>query len=140
MQQLDRALDRILPRVQKPARYTGGEFNSITKDWTDLKLKIALGYPDLYEAGMSNLRLGLIYHLLRWRAEWGGGGVYTPCPDMEAEMRKAGVPLFSIESRRPIADFDLICLSLAYEQTYTNVLTMLDLAGMPLRSAERGDE
>jgi radical SAM family uncharacterized protein len=132
-------LDRILPRVQKPARYTGGELNSIAKDWNSAAVKVALAFPDVYEVGMSNLGLGIIYHLVNAREGWLAERVYAPWPDMEAELRRVGLPLYALESRRPLAEFDLICFSFAYEQCFTNALTILDLAGLPLRAADRGD-
>ncbi|MFN8534135.1 MAG: TIGR03960 family B12-binding radical SAM protein [Dehalococcoidia bacterium] len=132
-------LDRILPRVQKPARYTGGELNSIVKDWSQAAVKVALAFPDVYEVGMSNLGLGLIYDLINRREDWLAERVYTPWPDMEAELRRAGLPLYALESKRPLAEFDLICFSFAYEQCFTNALTILDLAGLALRAADRDD-
>jgi radical SAM family uncharacterized protein len=135
----DRILDRILPNVQKPARYTGGEYNSIAKDWRDPQIltKIALVFPDVYDLGMSNLGLAILYDLLNKREDVLAERVYVPWPDMEAEMRAAGLPLYALESRCEVRDFDLIGISLPYEQLYTNVLTMLNLAGMPLLSEER---
>ncbi|MCL6646703.1 MAG: TIGR03960 family B12-binding radical SAM protein [Chloroflexi bacterium] len=133
-------LDRILPRVQKPARYTGGEFNSIVKDWSRVALKVALAFPDVYEIGMSNLGLAIIYDLVNQRDDWLAERVYAPWPDMEAELRRVGLPLYALESKRPLRDFDVICFSLAYEQGYTNALTILDLGGIPLQADQRGEE
>ncbi|MCI0660466.1 MAG: B12-binding domain-containing radical SAM protein, partial [Acidobacteria bacterium] len=135
----DRKLDRILPNVQKPARYIGGEYNSIEKDWSDPKIqtRVALVFPDVYDLGMSNLGLAILYDLLNERDDILAERVYIPWPDMEAEMRAAGLPLYALESRRALDEFDLIGVSLPYEQLYTNVLTMLDMAGMPLLSADR---
>src|SRR5262245_8596333 len=99
-------LDRILPRVQKPARYTGGEFNSVVKDWQQCAVKVALAFPDVYEVGMSNVGLGMIYDLINRRADWLAERVYTPWVDMEAELRRARLPLYALESRRPLTDFD----------------------------------
>ncbi len=135
----DRILDRILPQVQKPARYIGGEFNSINKDWDDPQIlsKVALLFPDVYDLGMSNLGLAILYDILNKRDDILAERVYVPWPDMEAQMREAELPLYALESRHELRDFDLIGISLPYEQLYTNVLTALDLANMPLLSVER---
>ena len=132
-------LDAILSRVSKPARYAGGEWNSVRKDWRQARVRLALAYPDVYEVGMSNFGLSILYEVVNRRAEFAAERVYAPWVDMEAELRGAGVPLFSLESRRPLRDFDVIGFSLAYELTYTNVLNMLDLGGVPLLARERGD-
>ncbi len=132
-------LDRILPIVTKPARYTGGEWNSITKDWDAIDVKVALIYPDTYEIGMSNLGLAILYDLVNKQPNALAERVYAPWIDMEAEMRKASIPLFSLESRRPLKDFDLVGFSLGYELTYTNVLNMLDLGGIPVLASQRDD-
>ena len=139
MQINNRTLDRILPTVQKPARYTGGEYNSITKNWADpaINTKVALLFPDVYDLGMSNLGLAILYDLLNKRNDILAERAYVPWPDMETAMRQADIPLYALESRRPLTDFDLIGISLPYEQLYTNTLTALDLAGLPLLSAER---
>jgi hypothetical protein len=135
--QITRALDRVLHKVSQPARYTGGELNSITKAWEDpqLRTKVALAFPDIYELGGSNLGLMLLYDLINQRPELVAERVYCPWPDFEAIMRRDGIPLFSLETRHPLTDFDIIGFSLPYEQLYTNVLTMLDLADIPLRAA-----
>ncbi|NJN82249.1 MAG: TIGR03960 family B12-binding radical SAM protein [Caldilineaceae bacterium] len=137
--QITRGLDRVLHKVEKPARYTGGELNSITKDWSDPAIcaKIALAFPDIYELGGSNLGLMVLYDLINRRDDLLAERVFCPWPDFEALMRRDGIPLFGLESRHPLADFDLLGFSLPYEQLYTNVLTMLDLAGLPLRAADR---
>ncbi len=132
-------LDHILPRVTKPARYTGGEWNSVAKDWDAVDVKMALIYPDLYEIGMSNLGLSILYDLVNREPKALAERVYAPRVDMEAEMRKASLPLFSLESRRPLREFDIIGFSLGYELTYTHVLNMLDLAQIPVLAAERDD-
>ena len=132
-------LKDILPRVTKPARYIGGEWNSIAKDWEATDIKIALAYPDVYEIGMSNLGLSILYHLINKEPYALAERVYAPWIDMQQEMERASFPLCSLESKRPLRDFDIIGFSLGYELTYTNVLSMLDLAGIPIRSSERGD-
>ncbi|MDI6827167.1 MAG: TIGR03960 family B12-binding radical SAM protein, partial [Armatimonadota bacterium] len=132
-------LDNILPRVAKPARYTGGEFNAITKDLSGVDVKFALAFPDVYEIGMSNLGLRIIYEILNRRGDTAAERVFAPWPDMESEMRRCGLPLFSLESHTPVAEFDIIGFSLSYELTYTNVLNMLDLAGVPIHSSDRNE-
>jgi len=129
----------ILHQVTKPARYTGGEWNSIIKDWDKTGIRIALSYPDVYEIGMSNIALPILYELLNRQPDVLAERVYAPWVDMEAALRARGIPLFSLESQRPLRDFDIIGFSLGYELTYTNVLNMLDLAGLPVLSADRND-
>jgi radical SAM family uncharacterized protein len=137
----DRQLDRILATVQKPARYVGGEFNSVVKDWADPKIltKVVLIFPDVYDLGMSNLGLAILYDLLNRREDVLAERVYAPWPDMETKMREVGLPLYALESRRELRDFDLLGFSLPYEQLYTNVLTVLDMAHIPLLSVERDE-
>ena len=130
-------LERILPTVAKPARYTGGEWNSIVKDWEACDVRWALAFPDTYEIGMSNLGLAILYDLLNSEEGSLAERVYAPWVDMEAALRAAGLALFSLESRRPLCEFDIIGFSLPYEQLYTNLLNMLDLAGLPVLAAER---
>lgn len=130
-------LERTLLRVQKPARYTGGEWNSVAKDWDAIPVRVALAFPDIYDLGMSNLGLAILYDQINQRPTMLAERVYAPWRDMEAEMRQAGTPLFSLETRHALADFDLLGFSLPYEQLYTNVLNMLDLAGLPLRAEQR---
>ena len=137
--QITRALDRVLHKVEKPARYTGGELNSIAKDWTNpaIRVKVALAFPDIYELGGSNLGLMLLYDLINRRADLLAERVYCPWPDFETFMRRDAIPLYGLETRHPVGDFDILGFSLPYEQLYTNVLTMLDLAGLPLPAAQR---
>lgn len=137
--QISRVLDRVLHKVEKPARYTGGELNSVTKDWHNPKIrsKIALAFPDIYELGGSNLGLMVLYDLINRHEELIAERVYCPWPDFETLMVREGIPLFSLETKHQLHDFDIIGFSLPYEQTYTNVLTMLNLAGLPLRAANR---
>ena len=137
-------LDGILPKVAKPARYTGHEWNSVVKDWDEVDVKVALAYPDIYEVGMSNLGLMILYDILnreegQGHLHWHAERVYAPWIDMEEAMRRAGIPLYSLESRRPLGEFDIIGFSLQYELNYTNVLNMLGLAGISPLAAERGD-
>lgn len=130
-------LDRILRRVSKPARYSGGEWNSVVKDWSRTPLRVALAYPDVYDIGMSNLGLAILYELLNQQDDVLCERAYAPWTDMDQVMRQEGIPLFSLETRHPLGEFDVIGFSLGYELTYTNVLNMLDLAGLPLLAAER---
>jgi len=132
-------LETILPRVTKPARYTGGEWNSLAKPWDGAAVRVALAYPDTYEVGIANLGLQILYSLLNAQPDVLCQRAYAPWVDMEAEMRRAGLPLFALESRRPLADFDLIGFTLPYELNFTNVLNMLDLAGLPVLAAERDE-
>ncbi len=129
----------MLHQVTRPARYTGGEWNSIIKDWESTGIKVALAYPDLYEIGMSNMALPILYDLLNCQPDVLAERVYAPWADMEAALRKAGIPLLSLESKRPLNDFDIIGFSLGYELIYTNVLNMLDLAHIPVLSSQRND-
>ena len=131
--------NNILYKVTKPARYTGGEWNSIIKDWDRTAIKIALCYPDLYEIGMSNMALPILYDLLNSQPDALAERVYAPWTDMEAAMRTAGIPLLSLESKHRLKDFDIIGFSLDYELTYTNVLNILHLAQIPVLSSERND-
>jgi radical SAM family uncharacterized protein len=135
----ERVLDRILPTVQKPGRYTGGEYNSIVKDWDAINVKVALAFPDVYDLGMSNLGLAILYDILNKEKEVLAERVYVPWPDMEAALRQAELPLYSLETHHALIDFDLIGITLPYEQLYSNVLTLLDLGGMPLLSQTRDE-
>jgi len=130
-------LERILPTVQKPGRYTGGELNQILKDWDAVRTRIALVFPDIYDIGLPNLGLAILYDEINRRADALAERAYAPWVDMEAAMRSAGLPLYSLESKRPLSDFDIIGFSLPYESLYTNVLNLLDLAGLPVFSADR---
>ena len=130
-------LEEILPTVSKPGRYTGGELNSITKDHAEAEAKYVIAFPDAYEIGMSNLACSIIYHMLNLRADCVAERVYAPWPDMDKAMRQAEVPLFTLETRTPCADYDLWGFALSFELAYTNVLNMLDLAGVPVRSLDR---
>lgn len=129
--------DRILSRVSRPARYAGGEWNSISKGWETTPIRIALCYPDVYEIGMSNLALSILYEILNLQPDVLAERVYAPWTDMEAALRKESVPLFSLESRHPLRQFDIVGFSLGYELTYTNVLNILDLARIAPFSSQR---
>ena len=130
-------LDSILPRVSKPARYTGGEWNAVVKDWDSTPLRVVLAFPDVYEIGMSNMGLAVLYDILNRQPDVLCERVFAPWTDMDEVMRQAGIPLFSLETRHPLAEFDIIGFSLGYELSYTNVLNMLDLAGLPPLAGQR---
>jgi len=132
-------LNHILPKVLKPARYTGGEFNQIIKDKSKVDIRIAFCFPDTYEIGMSNLGIKILYGLFNSISDVWCERVFSPWPDMEALMREKNVFLYGLESFEAIKDFDIIAFSVGYELSYTNVLNMLDLAGLPVRSNERDD-
>ena len=134
---MDRTLEHILSNVQKPARYTGGEYNAVVKDKRDVDIRYALCFPDTYEIGMSNLGCRILYGVMNKRPNLWCERCFAPWGDMEDELRREGVLLYGLESGDPIADFDLIGFSLGYEMAYTNVLNMLDLAGLELRSENR---
>jgi radical SAM family uncharacterized protein len=129
--------DEILYEVTRPARYTGGEWNAVTKDGEKTALKFALAYPDIYEVGMSNMALPIIYEILNNQPDVLAERVFAPWVDMEAALRAADKPLLSLESKRPLKDFDVIGLSLDYELTYTNVLNILDLGQIPVSAKDR---
>ncbi len=139
-QAIQRRLERILPTVARPGRYTGGELNQVVKDWARIATKVAFVFPDIYDLGMSNLGLAILYDQVNRRPDALAERAYTPWPDMEAAMRQAGIPLYSLETKHPLADFDIIGFTLPSETLYTNVLTVLDLAGIPLLSEERTAE
>ena len=133
------SIDSFLPSVAKPARYTGGEWNMVRKDPAAVTVRFALALPDVYEVGMSNLGLKILYGVLNDRQDTYAERAYCPWPDMEQAMRETGTPLASLETQTPLRDFDAVGVSLQYEMTYSNILTMLDLGGIPLTSADRAD-
>jgi radical SAM family uncharacterized protein len=135
--QIDNFLERNLLRVNKPGRYTGGEYNQIVKNWDDIDFKVALGFPDIYDIAMSNLGLMILYDLINKHRSLLAERVFSPWTDMEAFMREQAVPLHSLESKHAIRDFDLWGITLPYESLYTNTLNLIDLAGMPVRSLDR---
>lgn len=134
---MDKRLERILPRVQKPARYTGGEYNAVMKDKSGVDTRFAFCFPDTYEIGMSNLGFRILYGVLNQMPGVWCERVFTPWPDMEEELRKNGIPLYALESGDPVGDFDIIGFSVGYEMAYTAMLNMLDLSGLPLRAEDR---
>lgn len=136
---MDKRLERILPRVQKPARYTGGEYNQIMKDKAEVDLRVAFCFPDTYEIGMSNIGMRILYGVMNNMPGVWCERVFAPWGDMKAEMKQAGIPLYALESGDPVSEFDVVAFSIGYEMAYTTVLDMLDMAGIPLHSAERTD-
>jgi radical SAM family uncharacterized protein/radical SAM-linked protein len=141
MGELAKTLEReILPLVARPGRYTGGERNVRRKDPDDCELKFLLAFPDVYEIGMSHLGIRVLYDILNRRPDVAAERCFAPWTDMEKLMREKGVPLFSVESTRPAGRFDIVGFTLQYELHYSNVLNMLDLAGIPLRAADRGED
>ena len=133
-------LERILLKVEKPGRYVGGELNITVKDWDKIRTKVAFIFPDIYDIGVSNVGLKILYDEINHRDDALAERAYAPWTDMEARMREHGIPLYTLESKRPVAGFDLIGFSLPYETLYTNALNILDLAGIPVRSKDRTDE
>ena len=134
---MDKRLERILPRVQKPARYTGGEYNQIIKDKEKVDIRLAFCFPDTYEIGMSNLGMSILYHTMNSLDYVWCERVFAPWGDMYEEMKKAGLPLYALESGDSVGEFDAVAFSIGYEMAYTTVLDMLDMSGIPLRSADR---
>ena len=134
---MDKRLERILPRVQKPARYVGGEFNAIMKDKSKVDTRVAFCFPDTYELGMSNLGMRILYGVMNNIEGVGCERGCAPWGDMEQEMRNANIPLYALESFDPIKDFDIIAFSIGYEMAFPAMVDMLDLAGVPLHASER---
>ena len=130
-------LNRTLFNIQKPGRYIGGEFNQVKKNWGFNQTKIALAFPDIYDIGQPNLGLSILYDIINKRNDALAERVYAPWDDMEAAIRSNEIPLFSLENRMPLKEFDILGFSIPYETLYTNVLNMLDLAKIPLRSSDR---
>ena len=134
---MDKRLERILPRVQKPARYTGGEYNAVMKDKTQVDTRVAFCFPDTYEIGMSNLGMRILYGVMNEMDGVWCERVFAPWGDMEEEMRKNNIPLFGLESGDPITNFDIVAFSVGYEMAFPAILNMLDLANIPLHASER---
>ncbi|MCE9548292.1 MAG: TIGR03960 family B12-binding radical SAM protein [Planctomycetia bacterium] len=133
----DAIVRKILPRIQTPAQYIGGELNAVQKDHATVAGKLCLAFPDAYTIGMSHHGLQVLYSLMNAREDWLCERSFAPWRDMEAALRAAGLPLYSLESFTPLKDFDVLGFSLQYEISYTNILNMLDLGGVPIRSVER---
>ena len=135
--QIEIKLEKILLKVQKPGRYVGGELNIVVKDWDKIETKVALVFPDIYDIGVSNVGLKILYDQVNQRGVALAERAYAPWTDMEVLMRTTGIPAYSLESKHALSDFDIIGFSLPYETLYTNTLNILDLAGIPVRSADR---
>lgn len=135
----EHVLSRILPRVRTPGQYAGGEKNAVVKDLASVQGRVCLAFPDTYTLGMSHHGLQVLYALINADPRWSCERAFCPFPDMEAELRAAGAPLYSLETFSPLAEFDVVGFSLQYEVCYTNILTMLDLAGIAFMAEERGD-
>ena len=131
-------IDSLLMKVQKPVRYMGGEYGAVMKDPKKVDVRYAFLFPDAYEVGMSHLGMRILYHIINRREDTWCERVFTPWVDMSEEMRREGIPLFSLESRTPVREFDLLGVTLQYEMSFTNILESLDLAGIPLRREDRG--
>jgi len=136
-QMIEKHLNRLLPQVQRPGRYTGGELNQIVKDWSEIETKVAFAFPDIYDLGMSNYGLAILYDILNQRPDVLAERTFLPWTDMEAVMREEGLPLYSLETKHLIKEFDILGISIPYETLYTNSLNLLDLSGIPLFSSER---
>ena len=134
---MDKRLERILPKVQKPARYTGGEYNQIIKNKDEVELRLAFCFPDTYEIGMSNLGMGILYSTMNELSYVWCERVYAPWGDMYEQMKRSGIPLYALESGDPISEHDVLAFSIGYEMAYSTVLDMIDMAGLPIHSADR---
>src|SRR6059058_1137111 len=134
---LKEAVGRLLPRVQGPAQYIGGELNSVVKDRRSVRGRVCLAFPDTYSIGTSHHGLQVLYTIMNDDPQWACERAFTPWLDFEAELRRHRLPLYSLETFTPLRDFDLVGFSLQYEVCYTNILTMLDLGGIPLHSKDR---
>ncbi|HAV78914.1 MAG TPA: TIGR03960 family radical SAM protein [Anaerolineae bacterium] len=138
-EQIENKLDHVLLKVQKPGRYVGGELNSTHKDWDNFRTKVAFVFPDIYDIGVSNVGLKILYDQVNQRDDALAERVYSPWLDMEILMRENGIPLYALESKQPLACFDLIGFTLPYETLYTNALNVLDLGGIPIRTVDRDE-
>ncbi len=134
---LSERIENLMMSVQKPVRYMGGEFNAVMKDANGVDVRYAFLFPDTYEVGMSHLGMKILYHAINARDDAWCERVFSPWVDMADLMRRDGIPLFTLESRTPVREFDLLGITLQYEMSFTNILEALDLSGIPLRSADR---
>ncbi|MBQ5385836.1 MAG: B12-binding domain-containing radical SAM protein, partial [Lachnospiraceae bacterium] len=132
--------DDILMRVDKAARYIGNEFNSVKKDLSQIDIRFAMCFPDVYEIGMSHLGIQILYEMFNRRSDTYCERVYSPWPDLHAIMKEEKIPLFSLETQSPIRDFDFLGITLQYEMCYTNILQVLDLSGIALFQKDRAEE
>ncbi|MFH0839936.1 MAG: TIGR03960 family B12-binding radical SAM protein [Candidatus Omnitrophota bacterium] len=136
---MDKKYEELLQYVERPARYIGGEINSIVKDWKSADLKVALAFPDIYDIGMSHLGIKILYHLLNTRDNILCERAFAPWRDMEKLLRSKNLPLCSLENNKPLSEFDIVGFSLAHELNYTNLLNMLDTSGIPLKTRDRNE-
>ncbi len=136
---MNKVIDDILYRVEKPARYIGGEFNSVIKDASAVDMRFVMCFPDVYEVGMSHLGTKILYHVINKREDTYCERCFAPWPDMEGLMRENNIPLYALESKDAINKFDFVGFTLQYEMSYTNILNMLDMAGIPIRASQRGE-
>jgi len=134
-----RRVERILPTVTKPGRYVGGELNQVVKPWESVRTHVALAFPDIYDLGQSNLGIAILYDILNQREDIAAERVFSPWVDMDAALRQAELPIFSLENKRPLSDFEIVGVSLPYETLYTNFLNLLDLGGIPLFCRDRDE-
>ena len=137
---MNKITDDILCKVEKPSRYVGGELNQVIKNPEDVNIRFAFCFPDVYEVGMSHLGTRILYHTINERKDTYCERVFTPWPDMEALMRENDIKLFSLETKTPLDKFDMLGFTLQYEMSYTNILNMLDMSGITIRSSERGED
>lgn len=137
---IDTQLEKMLRKVEKPARYTGGEVNSVKKDPNQVSVRFGFAFPDTYEIGMSYMGMQILYNILNRNEKIYCERIFAPAEDMEALMREEGRKLFTLETFTPVDELDIVGFTLQYELSYTNVLNILDLSGMPLHSADRGEE
>ena len=132
--------DDILMSIEKPVRYIGGEYNSVMKDPEEVKVRFAMCFPDVYEIGMSHLGIQILYDMFNSMEDVWCERVYSPWVDLDAVMHRRHIPLFALESQDPVKEFDFLGITLQYEMCYTNVLQVLDLAQIPLKATDRGED
>ncbi|MGL5870182.1 TIGR03960 family B12-binding radical SAM protein [Clostridium chrysemydis] len=137
---MNKISDNILSKVEKPARYVGGELNQVIKNPKEVDIRFAFCFPDVYEVGMSHLGTRILYHTINERKDTYCERVFAPWPDMEEEMRKNNIPLYALESKDSLEEFDMLGFTLQYEMSYTNILNMLNMSGITLRASERGED
>ena len=137
---MNKITDDILCKVEKPSRYVGGELNQVIKNPKDVNIRFAFCFPDVYEVGMSHLGTRILYHTINERKNTYCERVFAPWPDMETLMRKSDIKLFTLETKTPLDQFDMLGFTLQYEMSYTNILNMLDMSGITIRASERGED
>jgi len=137
---MNKISDDILFKVEKPSRYTGGELNEIVKNPSEVDIRFAFCFPDVYEVGMSHLGSRILYHTLNARQDTYCERAFAPWPDMEAQLRKNDIPLFTLETKDSLKEFDILGFTLQYEMSFTNILNMLNMSGVTIRASERGED